>query len=129
MTTTAVPITQRQPLTPVRCASWCADGSGHAHQTHVEDQYCHSIMLDMAASLHVPQDAEPVTVYARKEPGEDTAYVVVRTPDDREMRLTVDEVQRLRECLEHMAWVAEQDAGARNAFEIGRDVGRDRDGA
>lgn len=78
-------------------------------------------MLDTVASLHDPMDREPVTVYARKEPDEDTAYLVVRTPDDHEMRLTVDESRALRERLEHMEWVARQDANARNAFTLGRD--------
>ena len=121
---TATPITQRQPLPPVRCASWCSDGTGHGRATHVEDQYCHSIYLDMTASLHDPAESEFVTVYARKEAAEDKAYVVVRTPDDQEMRLTVREVRELAERLEHVAWVAKQDTRERNAFELGRDAER-----
>jgi hypothetical protein len=118
----ASPIAPRATaLPPVECASWCADGTGHIRASHVEDQYCYSIMLDMTASLHDPEESEPVTVYARKEPDEDAPYLVVRTPDDREMRLTVDESRDLRDRLEHMEWVASQDAYARNAFELGRD--------
>ena len=65
-------------------------------QTHVEDQYCHSLMLDMPTTLHDPEQGEALAVYVRKESGADIPYVVVRTPDDREMRLTIDEVASSR---------------------------------
>lgn len=123
-TESPTPITQRQPLPPVRCAAWCTEVTGHTEQTHVEDQYCYSSMLGMTSTLHDLAESEPASVYVRKESGEDTPNVVVRTPDDREMRLTADEVGELVERLQHMRWAVRQVARARNAFDVGRDLGR-----
>lgn len=108
---------------PVRCASWCVHGDGHAPgYRHREDQYCYSIYLEMSASLHVdPNAGDTVTVYARKSPDNPEPFVVVCTPDDVEVRLTNAEVHRLIERLQHAAWVSEQDDRERNAFELGRD--------
>lgn len=52
-------------LSPVTCAAWCEDGTGHAEATHAEDQYCmsHSVEID----VHASEDL--LSVYREQEPG------------------------------------------------------------
>ena len=69
---------------------------------------------------------QPATasVRAAQDPGK-AAHVEVVNHNDQSMSLTPLEARELARNLNHFAWVAEQDPRERNAFELGRDAGRD----
>jgi hypothetical protein len=86
----------------------------------------------VSAILHAPVlwsdgTTRPVrtAVSVRREAGSTTPYVLV-TPDEAEVRMTSSEALELARTLRHYAWIAEQDANARNAFDIGVEVGVER---
>lgn len=130
MTAVSRRTTPRKPVTPIRCASWCEDGDGHADARFAEDQWCTSADIEITTRLHeewemVDGAVEParMKVYTRRDP-EAPAYAVVCTPEDAEIRLTPDEARQMAAALRHFAWVSEQDASLHNAFTIGADAQR-----
>lgn len=115
---------------PIRCASWCADGTGHADEKYRDDQWCRSISASVVASLEAPAKWTDGTirpaaagVYAERQGSDVAALVTLVNHNDQGTELTPEEARDLAGQLVHFAWVAEQDGRERNAFEIGRDCG------
>lgn len=110
---------------PVRCASWCQDGTGHAAERLAADQYCYSIDGTVTVSLEPlvevfdgPAIPAVARVYASQDPGE-APFVCLVNHDERGMNLTPTEARELAKQLNHYAWVAEEDQHRRDAFELG----------
>ena len=115
---------------PIHCSSWCEEGDGHASAKFAADQWCRSIEGKVTVSLSAPWEMvdgsitpAQAVVYAGQDAGE-APHVGLVNHQDQSMDLTPAEARELARQLRHFAWVAEQDAQKRNAFEIGRDTGR-----
>lgn len=114
MSTALARVPAERATGPVRCASWCQDGTGHAAQRLAADQYCYSIDGTVTVSLEPPDEvfdgpAIPAVarVYALQNPGE-SPFVALVNHEDYPTNLTPFEARELAKQLNHFAWVAEQ---------------------
>lgn len=109
-----------RPVTPVKCTSWCGDGSGHPDAEDAEDQGCYSAerRVDLTA-MPIPgqgvRSTSHVTLHLYRDAYSDGTggafleqpHIEVNAGDADPLRLSPDEARKLSAVLVELADAAE----------------------